>query len=102
MEAIKVIKVGDEEFTLELDRKSIMRAEEVYGVSISKVEDQFVSQSYKLFRAALHKNHSNISIDARDDLFDKFVEEGGDRQEVVNFLLEQFGNFFKPTTKTKK
>ena len=102
MENVKVVKIGDNEYTFELDRKAIIRAEEVYGVSLVKVEEQLISQSYKLWSAGLHKHHNNISIDARYDLFDELNQQDGSSMEVVGFLIEVIGNFLNPTHTQEK
>lgn len=99
MENVKVVKIGDNEYKFELDRAGIIRAEEVYGVSLVKIEEQLISQSYKLWSAGLHKHHNNISIEKRYDLFDELNRQDGSSMEVIGFLVETIGNFLNPTQK---
>lgn len=101
MKNIKKVTIGDKEYTFELDRKHIIKAEEVFGVSLVKIEEQVVSQSYKLWTAGLDKNHNNISVDARMDLYDEYNKETANSMEVVGFLMEIISNFLQPTL-TKK
>lgn len=103
MENIKKITVGDVEYTFEFDRKAIIKAEEVFGFSVTNIETKLISQSYKLWVAGLDKHHNNLSVEAREDLYDAYNAETGKSMEVIEFLMGVVGNFFKPTlTKNKK
>lgn len=99
------IEVGEKEYTLELDRKEIARAE-VLGLRVREFENAPTTQSYLLFRSGLHKNHPNLKASECDDLFDKYAKEDGDTNEIIELLLNEYASFFSTTqadtTKVKK
>lgn len=102
MANLKQIKIKDDKYTFELDRNGIIKAEEEYGVSITKVEERIISQSYKLWVAGLDKHHGKLSVGERMDLYDEYNEEAGKSMEVVSFLMESISNFINPTHTKKK
>ena len=98
----KVIKIDGVEYTFELDRDSIIKAEEVFGVSLMEVQSKLISRSYKLWVAGLDKNHNNISVKARMDLYDAYNQETGESMEIIKFLMDHISNFLNPTPIKKK
>lgn len=98
----KTIDIGGEQYTLELDRDVIIQAEERYGFALIYFDTQIMSQSYKLWSALLHKNHSNLSVEKRKDLFDTYNQETGEAFEVVREFVEFIGNSFLAPTQQKK
>ena len=102
MAKMKQIEIGGKKYTFELDRDRIIKAEEVYGVSITKVEERIVSQSYKTWVAGLDKHHGKLSVGERMDLYDEYNQETGKSMEVVSYLMETIGNFINPTQAKKE
>lgn len=98
----KVIKIGGKEYTFEVNRNTIIKGEEVFGVSLSKMEDQLISQSLKIWVTGLELHHSELKVDERMDLYEQYNEEVGKSGEVVSFIMEKISNFFSPTHTTKK
>ena len=101
MEKNKLINIGGKEYKFELDRKHIILAEENFGVSLVKIEEQIISQSMKIWAAGLQKHHNKLSLDERYDLYEAYRDEGEDVMEVITFLIEQISNFLQPTQKKK-
>lgn len=97
MEDVMIITIEEKEYKFEFDRKRIIKAEEVYAVNVSEMKNRIVSQSYRIWCAGLDKNHSNISVEARMDLFDKYNLETKKSMEVVGFLIERIASFINPT-----
>lgn len=91
-----IIDVSGKEYKLELDRSEIKRAENM-GFDINKISSSPLNQISILFRVALHKNHPNISLKDADKLYETYADEGGDTQEIMELLLEQYSSFFSTT-----
>lgn len=102
MKNIKVIKIGEQDYTFEFDRNAIIKAEEVFGVSLMDIQTKLISQSYKLWVAGLDKNHKNLSVNARMDLYDAYNQETGESMEIIKFLMDHISNFLNPTPIKKK
>lgn len=98
------IGVGElaKDYILEIDRKSVIFGEEVLGYNITQVGDRIISQAYKAFAMALQKNHKDIKVEERDDLLDKYVSEGGDLTEIVEFTASKVSDFLQPTNTSTK
>lgn len=104
-----IIEVGFDdkakEFTLEIDRNSIVYGETVIGFSITDMGTQLVTQSYRGFATALQKNHKELLVEERNALLDQYLEEGGELGDINEFVGNAIGNFFNPTktgSKAKK
>lgn len=99
------IEVSEKEYCLELNRKEISRSEDL-GLKVRDFENSPAKQSYQLFRCGLHLNHPNLKGYECDELFDAYSNEGGDTNEIMELLLEQYASFFSTTqadtTKVKK
>ncbi|QIK69952.1 hypothetical protein G7062_06470 [Erysipelothrix sp. HDW6C] len=93
----KKIEINGEEYTFELNRRQIIKAEEVYGVSLVDMQSRVISQSYKLWCAGLDMHHSNISIEKRMDLYDQYNEEKGLSMTIVSYLINRITAFVSPT-----
>lgn len=91
-----IIEVNEKEYALEFDRNEIRRAENM-KFDANKLGSEPYIQMTTLFRVALHKNHPNIGAKEADKLFDTYLDEGGDMQDLMELLLEQYSSFFSTT-----
>lgn len=97
-----IIDVGGEEYTFGIDRNEIRRGEKA-GLNISLVEQFPATQMTILWTVGLHKYQPNLNQKVCIDLMDKYLDEGGDLTEVVQFLMEEYNNSFTITqTDSKK
>lgn len=97
-----IVEIEDKEYAFALDRKEIVRGESL-GLRVREIELSPVSQISILWQVGLHKFQPKMSAVTASELMDKYLEEGGDVQEVVAFLMEEYVDFFENTqTDTKK
>ena len=50
----------------------------------------------KLFYGGLKSYDAEMTEERADELLDKYINEGGDMEEVNTFLSTQYSNFIKP------
>ena len=97
------VTIGGLPYTFEMDRKHVVLAETKFGFNLMNFQNQLITQSLAMWKAGLQKNHANISHEAREDLYDKYLEEGNAPMEIVSQLLEVYTAFVAPTqTDTKE
>ena len=99
----KIITIGEDEFTLEVNRRAIMIGERDFGFRITEIDSHLFTQSYAIFCLALELHHSDLGIEERQDLFDKYNQEVGDGAglEVVMEIVEVIGNFLNSPKQAK-
>lgn len=103
MKTKATIKIKDKDYTFELDRNTVVYLEEEAGFSVTKVGDQPVTQSRRMWVGGLQKHHPRLNLKTRIDLFHDAQEEGWDVSEIIEFLIEQYASFLQTTpTDTKK
>lgn len=96
-----VVDIENKEYGFALDRKEIMRAEKI-GLKIKEIDNNPLTQMSILWTVGLHKLQPTLSNDKALDLMDKYTEEGGDVNEVIEFLSNEYASFFQTTqTDTK-
>lgn len=97
-----IVEIEDKEYAFALDRKEIVRGEQL-GMRLRDFELSPVTQTSILWQVGLHKFQPKLNAVVASDLMDKYIEEGGDVQEIVGFLLEEYASFFENTqTDTQK
>lgn len=104
MSKVLIIDVANKEYKFGLDRKEIVRAEKI-GFRIREIESSPVTQISMFWKVGLHKHQPNLNDMQCDDLMDKYIEEGGDVNEVIEFLSQEYVAFLQTTqadTKKKK
>lgn len=96
-----VVDIENKEYEFALDRKEIIRAEKI-GLKLKEIENNPLTQMSILWTVGLHKLQPTLSNEKALDLMDKYIEEGGDISEVVEFLSNEYASFFQTTqTDTK-
>ena len=66
------------------------------------MEDEIITQMDKIFYTALLAKQPEIREKEAEDLLEKFLDEGGDLQDIVNPLAEQIANFMQSQNGKKK
>ena len=82
-------------------RKDARRAEDE-GLDIINGTTKLLRFSSKLFYTGLLAKQPNITEEKANEILDKYTEEGGDLNEIITFLSEQYSGFMKSPTSTKK
>lgn len=98
------MEIGEKEYTLGyFNRKDAKRAEKK-GLKVSRLDEELLTQTDKLFYTALLAKQPEITEDEADKLIEQFIEEGGDLKDIISFLAEQIVNFIQSQNgkKTKK
>lgn len=102
MSKVLIIDVEEKEYKFALDRNEIVRAEKM-GFKLKEIENSPVTQISLFWLVGLHKFHPNLNEKQALGLFDKYIDEGGDVNEVIEFLSNEYAAFFQTTqADTKK
>lgn len=102
-----VIEVKGKEYAFALDRFEVIRGEK-QGMALRMAVDMPFNQVQNLWTVGLHKFQPSLNSKQCFDLWDYYIEEGGDTADVVNFLMEEYESFSQTTqsnleeTKKKK
>lgn len=98
------IEIDGKEYTLGYFTRKDVKLAEKKGLRITKMEDETVTQTDKLFYTGLLAKHPEITEEEAEKLEQKFVEQEGDLSEIIQFLVGQFANFIQSQNgkKTKK
>lgn len=94
------INVGEKDYTLCLNRNAIKEMEKL-GFNIQTFMAKPVTQMDVLWYGGFLTKHKNLSQNTVLGLLDKYREEGGDVNEVIEFLAEEYSNFVNAPTDTK-
>lgn len=95
-----IIEIGDKEYTLCLTRESIKEIEK-QGFNISKFMDKPITYMDLLWYSGFYAKHRNINQTKAQNLQNQYREEGGDVNEVIEFLADEYSNFVNAPTDTK-
>jgi len=93
---VLVIDVSGVEYKFALDRAEIVRAEKM-GLKLKALEDTPLTQMTFLWAIGLHKIQPKLFNEECYELYDKYLAENGDVQEVIQFLSNEYGSFFQTT-----
>ena len=102
MNKVLVIDVENKEYKFALDRSEIVRAEKI-GLKLREIETSPLTQISIFWCVGLHKLQPSLNEKQCLALLDKYVEEDGDVNEVIEFLSNEYAAFFQTTqANTKK
>lgn len=97
-----IVDIEGKDYEFALDRKEIIRGESL-GFKLREIENNPMTQISLFWAIGLHKLQPKIKNDEALELLDKYLEEGGDINEVIEFLSNQYIAFLQTTqTDTKK
>lgn len=94
------IEISEKTYTLELNRNSIKWLE-ANGFVAEEFDIKPLTYIDLLWTSGFVKNHPNLTDIEVLSLLDKYESEGGDVQEVINFLGEEYRNFILALADTK-
>ena len=97
------IEIEGKEYKLCLTRKAV-KVVEALGFDLQNFIKKPITYTEMLWVSAFITYHDDMENDDVASLMDKYREEGGDVEEVINFLIDEYSHFaFAPTdTKLKK
>ena len=94
------VEISDKTYVLELNRSSIVWLE-ANGFVAEDFDKKPITYIDLLWTSGFVKNNPTITINEGATLLDKYESEGGDVQEVVQFLTEEYKNFITALADTK-
>jgi hypothetical protein len=97
------IEVEGKEYKLCLTRKSV-KLVEALGFDLENFIKKPITYTEMLWVSSFTTYHDEMKNEDVASLMDKYREEGGDVEEVIEFLMQEYSAFaFAPTdTKSKK
>lgn len=102
MSKLLEIEVKDKTYLLGYPtRKDALRAENE-GLDVINGTSKLLGFSTKLFYTALLAKQPSINEEEAEKIMDDYIEEGGDLEEIITFLSEQYVGFTKSQSKKKK
>lgn len=103
MSEVIVIEIEGKEYKLGYPTRNDIKIAERKGLNIINDVDKLVSMTDMLFYTGLLAFQKDITREEAERLVTKYIEEGGDTEEVTNFLSKQYMGFIKsPVTNKKK
>jgi hypothetical protein len=94
------IEISDKTYILELNRNSIKWLE-ANGFVAEEFERKPLTFIDLLFTSGFVKNNPAITVNEGAMLLDKYESEGGDVQEIIDFLADEYKTFILALTDTK-
>lgn len=93
------IEIKDKEYTLCLTREAVKQIENM-GFNIQNFIQKPITYQDILWYGGFVANHSNVNPNLAIKLMESYKEEGGDVNEVLEFLSEEYSNFVNAPTDT--
>lgn len=94
------IEISDKTYVIELNRNSIKWLE-ANGFVAEEFDIKPLTYIDLLWTSGFVKNYPNLTDSEVLSLQDKYESEGGDVQEIINFLGEEYRNFILALADTK-
>ena len=99
---VLVIDIEGKEYKLGYPTRKAVKIAEEKGLNVVDSMNKLITVTDKLFYTGLLA-FQDISEKEAEELLDKYIEEGGDTDEIVSFLSEQYMAFIQsPEGKKKK
>lgn len=95
-----IIEVGDKEYRLCLTREAIKEMEAL-GFNIVDFTKKPITYMDILWYGGFITNHKNVTQNLSLKIMDTYKEEGGDVNEVIEFLAKEYSNFVNAPADTK-
>ena len=103
MSKVMIIEVGEKEYKLGFPNRMAIKKAEAKGMNIVGGADKIVTAMDKIFYGGLLAYHPELTEAKATELLDQYISEGGDVNEIIPFLTEQYMAFLKsPDGKKKK
>ena len=94
------ITIKDKEYTIQLNRDSIMWLEST-GFAIEDFYKKPLTSVELLWTTGFVMNHREVNQNLAMKLLETYQEEGGDVTEVAKFVLEEYQSFINALSDTK-
>lgn len=94
------IEVSGKEYTLCLTRKAVKEIENL-GFNIQAFMNKPVTYMDILWYGGFITNHRTVNQNLSLKIMDSYKAEGGDVNEVIEFLASEYSNFVNAPTDTK-
>jgi hypothetical protein len=95
-----IIEVGDKEYTLCLTREAVKEIEKL-GFNIQDFMNKPITYMDLLWYGGFIPKHKTVSQNLSLKIMETYKEEGGDINEVIEFLASEYSNFVNAPTDTK-
>lgn len=103
MNKVMVIEVGEKEYKLGFPNRMAIKKAEAKGMNIVEASEKLVTSMDKIFYGGLLAYQPEMTESKANELLEQYIEEGGDINEIIPFLTEQYWAFLKsPDGKKKK
>lgn len=94
------IEIKDKEYTLCLTREAVKEIEKL-GFNIQSFMNKPITYMDILWYGGFIAKHKNVNQNLSVKLLESYKEEGGDVNEVIEFLASEYSNFVNAPTDTK-
>ena len=95
-----IIEINEKEYTLCLTRETVKQIE-ARGFNVQNYIEKPLTYTDILWHGGFLKNHADINFNLAIKLLETYQEEGGDINEVIEFLAEEYSNFVNAPADTK-
>lgn len=103
MSKLIVIEVEEKEYKLGFPTREDAKNAEDKGLDMITNGGKLITLNDKIFYTGLLANHPSMTEYEANKLFEQYSNDGGDTDEVIKFLTEQYMAFMKsPNGKKKK
>lgn len=96
------IEVGDKEYTLGYPTRNDAKVAEQNGVDLINNGGKLITLNDKIFFTGLLAKHPSMTEYEAIDIMEKYKKEGGDIDEVITFLTNEYMAFIKSPDGTVK
>lgn len=97
------IEVGDKEYTLGYPTRKDAKIAELKGLDLVNNSGKLIVLNDKFFYTGLLAKHPSMTEYEAERLMEQYKSEGGDMDEVITFLTDEYMAFMKsPDGKKKK
>ena len=94
------IEIGEKQYTLCLTREAVKKIEAL-GFNISNFVNAPITYMDILWYGGFIANHSDVNPNLSVKLMETYKNEGGDINEVIEFLAEEYSNFVNAPADTE-
>ena len=98
---IMKIQVGDKEYKLGYPTRKDAKIAEANGVDLVNNGGKLITLNDKLFFTGLLANHPSMTEYEAIGIMEAYKQEGGDVDEIIKFLTEEYMAFLKSPEEEK-
>jgi len=102
MKELLEIEIGDKKYILGYPTRKDALTAELHGLDMLNAGGRILTLASKLFYTGLLAKQPKITEEQALDLMQQYIDEGGEIDEITQFLAEQFVAFIKSPDGTAK